>query len=462
VPQPLATTVLNYIRRLDLVRAGDRLAIACSGGADSVALLRILLELRGELGSVLSVAHLNHGIRGAAADEDEQFVRDLAFRYGLELHSDRVDTPSHAAEKRQSLETAARELRYGFFERLMRRGAVNKIATAHTQHDQAETVLMRVARGTGTRGLAGIHPRIELVRDAGTFRCEVVRPLLRTRRSELVSYLRDLDQPWREDATNLDQHHTRNRVRHTLLPLLEREFNPAVVERLSELAEIARAEDDVWRDRMPALGEQGSEEAGARIAIDRILEQPIAVQRRMLRGLGEACGITMDFAEVERVLALVRGDVQSSVDLHDGWLAERAYRELRIERRQSSEQRDFEYNLPVPGEVEVPELGRRFVAEPCPADSPDALDASLLGDSLLVRNWRAGDRFWPLYSKSEKKVKELLAQKHVSGRERALWPVATSNGQIAWMSGFPVGKRFAAVPGTASAVRVVERSPVEG
>src|SRR5947209_10203605 len=180
---PLAQKVLEYIRREELLHAGDRVGVAVSGGADSVGLLRLLLELRSEVGIVLSVVHLNHKLRGKDSDADEQFVRTLAHAHGLEFHSEIADVAEFAAEEHFSLEAAARKLRYDFFQQLLASSAgseigLDKIATGHTLDDQAETVLLRVIRGTGMRGLRAIQPRIAVEDDADQMSGEVVRPLL--------------------------------------------------------------------------------------------------------------------------------------------------------------------------------------------------------------------------------------------------------------------------------------------
>ncbi len=244
----LTERLLKTIRKQESIRAGDRLAVAVSGGADSVALLCLLLELRAELGVVLSVAHVNHKLRGEEADEDERFVAKLARQHGLELHAceapDNVKRSSGKGSGASSgIEAAARELRYDFFRRLAREGRVTKIATAHTLDDQAETVLLRIFRGTGIRGLSGIHPRIVFEEQGQAFG-ELVRPLLGFRRTTLQEFLRERGQSWREDSSNRDTAFLRNRVRHRLLPLIAEEFGEAAIEHMSELAEIARAEEE--------------------------------------------------------------------------------------------------------------------------------------------------------------------------------------------------------------------------
>ncbi len=320
---PLREPVLEYIRRHGLLKAGDRVGVAVSGGADSAALLRLLLELRGELGVVLSVAHFHHGIRGAEADADAQFVAHLAKSHNLELHSGSGDAPAHARARGASLETAARELRYQFFAKLLENGAMGKIATGHTLDDQAETVLMKALRGAGTRGLAGIHPAL---------RSGMVRPLLGARRSEVEEYLRGLGQEWREDSTNRDRKHLRNRVRHELVPLLERDFNPDVTRVLGETAEVARGEEEYWQREVERLLPQVSRPGDGSLELKALLAQPLAVQRRLVRAAVERAGAGFDFRHGEEILRLAQ-KTRGAVELPGGWRVVRGKSGLRIEQR---------------------------------------------------------------------------------------------------------------------------------
>jgi tRNA(Ile)-lysidine synthase len=228
-----STLTQNFLARLQherLLRAGMRAGVAVSGGADSVALLTLLTKMRAELGVVVSVVHFNHKLRGEASDADEKFVTALAEKLGVASHVGRADVAGKAAREKANLEDAGRRARYGFFERLVEQGVVDVIATAHTMDDQAETVLAHILRGTGIAGLAGIHPVAE----------HVVRPLLTFRREELRKFLRARKQSWREDATNRDTTRVRARMRKKLLPLLAKEFNPAVIEHVAGLAARAR------------------------------------------------------------------------------------------------------------------------------------------------------------------------------------------------------------------------------
>jgi len=450
--QKLAQAVRSYIQKYELLKPGDRVGVAVSGGADSVALLRVLVELRKELGVTLAVAHFNHQLRGADADADEQFVQELARGLRLEFLPDRGDVAGYAADHRLSIEAAARELRLQYFTRLLRAGPLNKIATAHTLDDQAETVLLRVARGTGTRGLAGIYPRLPVSQSGvadrnpdGKAARFIVRPLLGTRRSQLEEYLAELGQEWREDKSIRDLRHARNRVRHGILPRLERNLNPSVRETLAELAEVARAEEDYWADEVARVLPQAMPAPGI-LKAGVLAGLPLAMQRRVVRAAATVLRLTLEFRHVEEVLSLLTkgAGAANSTMLPDGWVVSRHKADLRFERaHKRPEPSDYEYCLPVPGWVEVRELGSRFEAVLVPRKgtqgyNPEQLvELELAKEDLRVRNWRAGDRFWPAHSKSPKKIKELLQKQHVSGPERKRWPVVSSGTTVVWLRGFP-------------------------
>ncbi len=225
-----------------LFAPGDRVCVAVSGGADSTALMRTLLAQREALGIVLSVLHVEHGLRGQASNEDAAFVRALAEQFDLACGVVRVDTRQRMAEHKESVETAARCLRYQVFRDVLASGKADKVATAHTLNDQAETVLMKLLRGAWTEGLSGIHPELRMDSVSGkagqngqTSGKVCVRPFLRVQRAQIEDYLRAIGQPWRQDVSNDSLAHTRNRIRHELLPHL-REFNPQIDSILAHMA----------------------------------------------------------------------------------------------------------------------------------------------------------------------------------------------------------------------------------
>jgi tRNA(Ile)-lysidine synthase len=499
--------VLDYIRSTELLRPGDRVGVAVSGGCDSVALLRILLELRPELGVVLSILHFNHKLRGAESDGDETFVAELARKHKLEFKRCSADVRQYAAKERISIETAARQLRRDFFMKSLgasERGrgvrgqesphhtlkcprvTLDKVATGHTLDDQAETVLMRVIRGTGGRGLAGIYPRVEVVHAQREGAGAIVRPLLIVRRRELEDYLKQLGQQWREDSTNKDLKFTRNRVRHVLLPLLEKEFNPAITETLAELAQIARAEQDYWEHKsrgwiesdvhrfgqgpgkhsQPLAHVEPSDRRGGRLRTNAVaclrrtslLKEPLAMQRQLIKSIAERAGATLEFNQIEEGLHLAAEERchKKELDFPGGWKLVREDENLMLvasaettDSEKAAPARSYEYQLHVPGSVDVPELGSRFEAVifasgSQPKNPDDAVEFCEISSELTVRNWRAGDRFWPAHRKRDKKVKEWLTDLHVCGRERQFWPVIVRGNEIIWMRGLGVGAKFVA------------------
>ena len=486
----LAQAVLAYVRKHELLKAGDRVGVAVSGGADSVALLWLLLQLRRELGVVLSVVHFNHRLRGAESDGDQQFVAELAERQKLELKCDSGDVADYAATKRLSLEAAAREMRYAYFRRLLADSGLGRIATAHTLDDQAETVLLRVARGAGTRGLAGIYPKLSVVgsqfsedsrRSSGASRgaASIVRPFLGIRRGDIEVYLKALGQEWREDSSNRDLRHARNRVRHGILPRLERNLNPAIREALAETAEIARAEEEYWEGevakvsplvRRAAAGRRrdSRRDATATLVLAELGALPLAFRRRVVRKAAEDVGVRLEFRQVEEILALATG-TGKSLELPNGWRISRGKGELRLEQAGDSSKAisDYEYSLRVPGRIRVAETGTwieamRIKLDGAPGYNRDhLLDATLVSNELTVRNWRAGDRFWPAHTKSPKKIKELLQERHVAGVEKKLWPVVVCGDEVVWVRGLAAAARLRLPDGATKNEAVLVREAEE-
>jgi tRNA(Ile)-lysidine synthase len=454
VVQKLTEAVRQYISKERLLKPGDRLGLAVSGGADSVALLRLMVDLRKELGVVLSVIHFNHKLRGAEAEADEKFVKELSEKHELEFFCQSGDAAHYSEHEHLSIEAAAKALRYEYFGSLLKGGKCTRVATAHTLDDQAETVILKLARGAGTRGLAGIYPKVAVGHHPGKpSDALIVRPLLAIRRKQLESYLKALGQDWREDRSNRDLRHSRNLVRHGILPRLERNLNPAVREALAETADIARAEEEYWTsqvaDFLPRVwksSDAGKPVDSGALNVSILSAQPLALQRRLIRAAAESLGFQLEFKHVEQILQLSSNrsrHLQSTI-LPEGWNATHADNEIMVERSAKPLILDYEYRLPIPGKVRLPQIHKLIETVLVrPGDesgyNPDhAFDPALLTKELLVRNWRPGDRFWPGHSKSPKKVKELLQERHLTGTERKLFPVVVSGTEVIWLGDFPV------------------------
>jgi tRNA(Ile)-lysidine synthase len=422
-------------------------AVGLSGGADSVALLRALAERSRELGLVLHAAHLHHGLRGEEADADLAFARSLAADLGLPFHEARVDTEAEAkanaasAKPAETIEEAARRLRYGWFRQLMASGEVEAVATAHTRDDQAETVLAKFLRGAWTEGLSGIHPVVEFPEG------RILRPLLSTTRAEVEAYLAALGQQWREDSSNRHPTFTRNRIRHELLPLLEG-WNPRLREHLAQMAQLALDEEAWWQTELARMGPQlllpgkpvrgGGREAADGLALDvtRLAALAPALQRRLLRYATEQLGAAVDFPSTEalRTMALA-GRAGQKLELAQGLRAERTHRELRLavlpvaKAGTAAAESAPEYTVAIPGEILAPAFGLRLRIEATGTHE---------GQTATLRNWKPGDRVRLRHSSGPSKVKEVLERLRVTGSSRAFWPVLELDGRIAWMRGVEV------------------------
>jgi tRNA(Ile)-lysidine synthase len=446
----LIDRVRATIRAHDLARAETRVLVAVSGGSDSVALACLLTDLaaRGLL-QVAGLAHLNHQLRPAAT-ADEQFCSALAARLGLPFVSRGADVAARARVERRSLEDAARAARYEFLEEARQRCHADVVALGHTRDDQAETVLLRLVRGAGPRGLAAMHPR------NGT----VVRPLLDCRRAELRAYLGELGVEFVHDATNDDVSIPRNRVRAELLPLLERRFNPSIVDVLADEADIAR-EEWIWMERAALemsrqLVHRPSHGVWT-VQAAPLGALPRALARMVLRGalVEAASGKHVSFRHVEAALRLVRLDA-GRID-GPAMSVERVGDTLVLTNKGLLDRPDegpanlFRYSLSIPGEVALTEAACVVSAETTPSLGSAVLSSSATGmvqlarcqTPLAVRNRRPGDRFRPLGLGGRKKLQDYFVDRKVPRQHRDRVPlVVDETDRIIWVAGHGIDDEF--------------------
>lgn len=455
------------MRRAQLFRAGERVGVAVSGGADSVLLLDFMKQLAGKMGLSIAAIHFNHHLRGAESDADERFVRERARDYGVEFIRGGADVAKVAREKHCNLEATARDLRYRFFFSLVNQRKLDKVATAHTADDQAETVLLRLLRGTGTRGLGGIYPVLE----GG-----VTRPLLNLTRAEIKAELGRRGLAFRVDSSNQNTRFLRNKVRSELLPWLRKEFNPGIISLLKELADRARDEEgyleqQAWERARAWRVREGRNE---KIPVRPLIQFPRAIARRVLRQMvmtarGSLRGVTHGHIEALRRFAAT---AQSGRALElPGLAVQKEFDWLVIgPQRPDPDESGFSYSVEVPGAVPVPELGVTFQFEIVDsAESPreynssgrGCLDPEKLGGSLVLRSWRAGDRFRPSGSRRARRVKELFGQHRIPVGQRKLWPVLECSGEIIWVRGFPPAAAVVASPGSRRTLIIVEEPLTE-
>jgi tRNA(Ile)-lysidine synthase len=431
--------------------------VGLSGGADSVALTELLVELSPRLGTTLVLAHMNHGLR-PEADEDEIFCRSLSERLSLPFVSRRVDVAERARTHKRSVEDEGRIARYEFLEAQAERFGARRIAVGHTLDDQAETFLLRLLRGSGARGLGAIHP----VRNG-----RIVRPLIEVRRGEIESYLEERGVGFREDASNADPRFTRNRIRHEELPRLLT-YNPRIVETLARSASLLRDEEEWMEAETAKAFDALADLSESEIQMDgrALLRLPLALQRRVvrlaierLRGLADVTS-----GHVEDVLALVQ-DGRSGRELHlPGLKVDLSFDRMRLRSRPPAWARKarergyngFEYPLSIPARVRIPEclgtLSTRMAessGEPdWRVDNPPFGDAVVVGvdgclPELKVRSPRPGDRFHPLGAPGSKPLSRYLMERKVSRDLRSRVPLVVrgdSKEEILWVVGHGVSE----------------------
>ena len=449
--------VRRFIQHHGLADPATRVVVAVSGGSDSMALAHLMRELaaRGDL-QVAGLAHLNHQLR-PSADLDERFVRAWAESVDWHVLTGREDVAARARREHQSIEHAGHAARHAFFERAREHCQADVVALGHTRDDQAETVLLRLLRGAGPRGLAAMHPR----------RGALVRPLLACRRTDLRAYLATHQIAYVEDETNTDTAIPRNRVRAELLPFLQSRFNPNVVDVLADEAEIAREMAD-WLETSATelLAAARSDATSGRCALNvkTLLAAPPAVRRFAVRRALGTSGAErpIAFAHVEAVLELLHKPT-GRLDA-PGQRVERIGPRLVLTSRPSgtvgrwesasleTAQNLFSYPLSIPGEVLLPQAGcavsaeRSGPSESCAVlsnGSTVAVRGDLCSGSLTVRNRRPGDRFSPVGLGGRKKLQDFFVDRRVARQQRDKVPLVVDElDRIVWVAGYGIDEAF--------------------
>lgn len=418
--------VQQYIRANEMILPGERIIVAVSGGPDSMVLLHILHHLSSSLSCELIAAHLNHQLR-PEADEEQSFVQTVCQEWGLPCYSRRVDIAAHAAEQKRNVEDLGREERYGFFTDLASRLAADKIATAHHQDDQAETVLMHMIRGTGIKGLRGILP----------VQGKVIRPLLSTSKNDILSYAEANGLVYCTDESNQDTSFLRNRIRHYLLPALQQDYNPQMVRSLSNLACIALHED-AWMEAetercWPVVVQ---EQSATMISLDlqEVLGFHPALQRRIfLRALSILTGEEgWGWEDVDKIVDLSRVPGSSRrLELKKQLRVFKSYDTMIFTTVEPFIQ-DFCYQIEVPGFVHIEEIEQSFDLSVISAEEVKSepghvyLDYDKLDRPLFIRSRRNGDRFHPAGMQGSKKLKALFMDLKIPFLKRDQIPLLTN------------------------------------
>jgi tRNA(Ile)-lysidine synthase len=446
----LIDKLLTTAKRFDMFSPGDKVVAAVSGGMDSVVMLHALHSLRNQLQISLHIAHFNHGIREVAADEDADFVLNLAKSLGIPFSFEKANVPALAREWKLGTEETARKVRYGFLNQVADDIGATKIATAHTASDVVETVMMNIMRGT--------------VRD------RIVRPLIRVFRDEIERYIWEHNLSFREDETNIQTIYTRNRIRHELIPDL-RTYNPNVDDAILRLADTAMEDNE--------LAEQVSVQAYASMAcreddsisfpLPQFISQQKAVQRRCLRiAVSDLMGSLVDigFTHVENLLSRLDDPGVYEVELPQGKARARKTDDsvsVYLIKPEKETAKVGPRRLGVPGQVEVPELGLVVSAETLtppvdwrrPRGSWDiVIDADKIEGILTVRTWLPGDRIVPLGMSESKKLQDIFIDRKIPKSDRSKTLVVADEEKILWVAGVVISQEVAVTEDTEIYVRL--------
>lgn len=472
--------VRAYIYQHKMIERGDRVIVGVSGGADSMALLSVLHRLRDDLAIELVVAHLNHGLRGREADADAALVKSTAATAGLPYFDKNVDVDTLAKQNGLSLEDAARRERYAFFFNLLRQLPADKIATGHQMHDQAETVLLNLLRGTGSRGLRGIVPVRNQV---------LIRPFLEITREEILAFLERERIPYREDESNRSGIFRRNRIRHELLPHLK-QYNPRIEERLHDLAEIMRVENDFQEGQTAAILEKWKMDKPTEtldVNIQEFLALHEALQRRVAKSILESrsqeqSGINQ--VHVDAVIRLFRdGHVGQKLSLPFATEVCRGYEKIAFRKNQQgrspkvsladqtgpimsgpdgSIRKGFDYPINVlPADIFIQETGLHLRVSKTELGLHDLnlpgvslLDFDRIQNPLRIRNFCPGDRFHPLGMAGTKKLKSFFIDKKIPREMRQGIPLLVDRRNILCIAGMAISDLAKVTPSTRICLKI--------
>jgi tRNA(Ile)-lysidine synthase len=451
--------VLATIQQYQMVKQGDHIIVGVSGGADSVTLLAILHALKDRWNLKLTVAHLDHGLRGEASRKEAEFVHNMAEAMGLPCVSEERDVLSHKKKTGLSLQDAARDIRYAFFMDVCNRLHAQKVALGHHADDQAETLLIWLIRGTTPAGLAGIPP----VRN-GIF----IRPLITVCRSEIESYLKERKICYIPDNSADEPQYLRNKIRHQLIPLLTQEYNPKIIKNLVQLSDVFRKDNEIL-DGMVAEAVDKILIRGNTCSVDKLKSYPIGLRGRIIKKIiscvkGDSRGISSK--HIDAICRLLDGaGATKIVQLPAGWSVLREYGCLTFA-HETLDAKTFCYTFDnIPTTVKMDEIKKEMVLSvehlntkdrgfPDMGNNIACLDFDAVKLPMIVRNHVPGDRFYPLGLGGSKKLKDFFIDSKIPLRIRKKIPVLLFQNKIAWVSGLRIDHRFRLKPNTKKMLKI--------
>jgi len=459
--------VIELIREYGLLSGGETVLVAVSGGQDSVCLLHVLNKLQKELDILLHVAHLDHGLRGAEAEADALYVKELSASLGVPVTIEKRDVNEFNKQRKTSLEEAAREVRYRFLDEVAEKVGSSRIAVGHTRDDHVETLLMHYLRGTGIQGLRGLRPAAPIPygkQDDGRW---VIRPLLDAAREETVEYCRVAELQPRSDSSNEQTAFMRNRIRIELIPLLK-QYNPDIEETLIRLADLAGEDADFIDRQAVVVFDQAATSEGCLTCLDagKLRGVPLSLQRRVFRlALERAYGTLKDIeaVHIESLVRLLFGTTGKCINLPGGLTAANERNRMVIVPPGSQAcpwpVLDSEYQLNIPGETQLPGwkvtseiIGENYFREDDIFSV--SLDLNKSGRLLSVRGRRPGDRFHPLGMEHSRKLQDFMVDASVPRSWRDSVPLVCSPQQVVWVVGWRMDNRVKVTTSTEQVLRI--------
>lgn len=434
--------VFDTVKKHSLIETYDNVLIGLSGGADSMALLYILLELQEEMDFNILVAHVNHGVRGDDAKRDQKFVKDQAEKLNLPYYTKDVDMVGYGKEKGITSEEAGRELRYGFFRDILKSVGGGKVAVAHNKNDQAETLIMRFMRGTGVDGLKGM----EYI--AG----DIIRPILGIDRADIERYIETNNIEIVTDMTNFQNIYNRNKIRLELIPYIEENFNPSIIEAMWRMSEISSIDSDFLNVHSEKIYEKNLKiKDDEKIVLDakgfegihpsmsqRIIRKSILEFGSSLQGISEA--------QISNVMDLIeKKETGKEVHLSNNILIRTNYDEIIIQMRRREDKKDYNYEIDYPGLVNFQNIGYSFnievlsreqYAHEKKASNTSYFDLDKISGPLRVRNRKNGDRFVPFGMRGSKKIKDYFIDEKIPKDLRDKIPLIVDKESIIWVIGY--------------------------
>lgn len=440
--------MLSTIREHSLIKEKDNILIGLSGGPDSMALLYALLEIKEKIPFLIYIAHVNHGVRGKDADEDEKFVEELSKDLNIPYYSTKIDMEGYAKLHKMSSEDAGRKLRYGFFREVLSKIGGGKIAVAHNKNDQAETLIMRFLRGTGIDGLGGMEYK------SGN----IIRPLLDISRDEIENYIEKNRIKTRLDKTNLVPIYNRNKIRLEAIPYIEKNFNPNIIDTLWRTSNIM-SEDSNFLNKysLNKYKEYMKTKKKDSIILDRneFIKEDDAIKKRIIRHCindltGSLKGITSKHI-LDIVELFDKGETGKSINLINNIVSETSYDDIVIRLGNSEDRISYNYNLSLGKPIYIEETNFFIEAKILPRSEAEInfkdrfikyFDYDKIEGGLCVRNRLRGDKFIPLGMNGMKKVKDLFIDEKVPLDKRETIPIVADDKNIIWVVGFRINEKY--------------------